>query len=78
MNIFITYKFYFWELKIIGILIIVISIKWIWHVFINSNFHLASKIAKTFEIETLHLQLKECSDNIALLQKVSENEEILE
>lgn len=74
LGTYILFKCYFWEFKFVGIVIIIISLKGIWLVFINSGFLLANKIVKTFEIKTIYLQIKECNNSIELLQQLMKNE----
>ncbi|MCH5250801.1 MAG: hypothetical protein J1E98_12750 [Lachnospiraceae bacterium] len=64
IGIYIIVSSYLWEIKLIGILLIILSIKSIWKYFINSNNRLARQLVKLFGIESLSEKIDECKDNI--------------
>ena len=73
IGIYIIVSAYLWEIKFVGVLLIVISVRSVWKYFINSNNRVAHHLVKLFGIESLSLKIEECKDNISILQSHIEN-----
>ena len=69
IGIYIIVGFSLLEIKIIGILFIIFSLKSIWNYFINSNNTLAAYLVKLCRLESLSVKIEECNYNIEVLQK---------
>ncbi len=63
-GIYIVYSAYLLEVKVIGILLILISVKGIWNYFINSANTIAMSLAKKFTLNSLSIQIEEHKKNI--------------
>ena len=61
---------YFWEVRMVGIVIMVIGMKGIWKYFINSHLKAAQWIAGVFGLNTLWTQVEMCEYRIQVLNSV--------
>lgn len=78
LGIYIVVSFYFWEIKLIGILIMFYSVKCMWRYFINSGSEPALWIVKKFGLESVSVKIEECKINVWEMEKVLEKQKVLE
>lgn len=69
IGIYIVYSAYLLEIKVLGILLILISVRGIWNYFINSANTLAKSLVKRFTLKSLSVQIEEHRKNIEKLQE---------
>lgn len=69
LGIYIVYSAYLWEIKGIGVLLILISVKGIWNYFINSANGIAKSLVKRFTLKSLSIQIEEHKKNIEKLEE---------
>lgn len=69
LGIYIVYSAYLLEVKVFGILLILISIKGIWNYFINSANTMAMSLVKKFTLKSLSIQIEEHKKNIEKLEE---------
>ncbi len=67
--------FYLWEVKVVGIFIVLAGIRGVWKYFINSHYSIAKYIARMFGIDTLWEQIETCEYRIQILSNSIANEE---
>lgn len=75
LGIYIVAISYFYEGKLVGILIILFALKGILQGFIHSDLTIAVKIARTFEKRTLHDEIEDCELRIAILEDLLKKED---
>lgn len=69
MGIYIVYSAYLLEIKVFGILLILISVRGIWNYFINSANTMAMSLVKRFTLKSLSVQIEEHKKNIEKLKE---------
>lgn len=73
IGIFVFGNSYYIEMKLVGIVIVMLGLKGIWGCFINSSNTFAVKIAKKYDIESTYLKIMQCKDNIKELEDLIRN-----
>lgn len=69
IGIYIVYSAYLLEIKVFGILLILISVRGIWNYFINSANTLAKSLVKIFTLRSLSVQIEEHKKKIEELEE---------
>ena len=62
--------------KILGLILVLISIGGVWSRFINSSHKLAVYIAHKFDKRSIHLEIETCKKNIEKLERIMEEKNI--
>ncbi len=75
LGIYIVICFHFLEIKIIGILLILYSVKCIWRYFINSGSEPALWLVRKFGLESVSVKIEECRINVWEIERLLEEEE---
>ena len=75
LGIYIVVVFHFLEIKLIGILLIIYSVKCIWRYFINSGSEPALWIVRKFGLESVSVKIEECRINVWEIERLLEREE---
>lgn len=69
LGIYIVYSAYLLEIKVFGILLILISVRGIWNYFINSANTLAKSLVRRFSLKSLSIQIEEHKKKIEELEE---------
>ena len=69
IGIYIVYSAYLWEIKGVGVLLTLISVKGIWKYFINSANTIAKSMVNRFTLKSLSIQIEEHQKNIEKLKE---------
>ncbi|MCM1233081.1 MAG: hypothetical protein NC489_23400, partial [Ruminococcus flavefaciens] len=75
LGVYILVRFYFLEIKLIGILLIIYSAKCIWKYFINSGSELALWLVRKFGLESVSVKIEESRINTWESERLLEKEE---
>lgn len=75
LGVYIVIRFHFFEIILIGILLILYSLKCIWRYFINSGSELALWIVRKFGMESVSVKIEECRINVWEIERLLEKEE---
>ncbi|MBD5445449.1 MAG: hypothetical protein HDR29_07865 [Lachnospiraceae bacterium] len=75
LGVYIVIRFHFFEIILIGILLIIYSVKCIWRYFINSGSELALWLVKKFGLESVSVKIEECRINVWEIERLLEKEE---
>lgn len=75
LGVYIEICFHFLEIKLIGILLILYSVKCMWRYFINSGSELALWLVKKFGLESVSVKIEECRINVWEIERLLEREE---
>ncbi|MDE6663250.1 MAG: hypothetical protein K2K46_07875 [Lachnospiraceae bacterium] len=75
LGIYIVVGFHFLEIKLIGILLILYSIKCICRYFINSGSESALWLVRKFGLESVSVKIEECKINVWEIERLLEKEE---
>ena len=75
LGVYIVIRFHFFEIILIGILLIIYSVKCIWRYFINSGSELALWLVRKFGLESVSVKIEECRINVWEIERLLEREE---
>lgn len=68
-GIYIVYSAYLLEIKLSGVLLLLISIRGIWNYFINSANTLAKSLVRRFTLKSISIQIEEHKNKINKLEE---------
>lgn len=75
LGVYIVVGFHFLEIKLIGILLIIYSVRCIWRYFINSGSEPALWLVRKFGLESVSVKIEECRINVWEIEGLLEKEE---
>lgn len=75
LGVYIVIRFHFFEIILIGILLIIYSVKCIWRYFINSGSEPALWLVRKFKLESVSVKIEECRINVWEIERLLEREE---